>query len=172
LLFIEVQKIMADLKLIPNLKILSSSKLPLVLLMLVNVFGSLPAWSAVPIACIGKNNIVKLEVVSTPAEVQRGLMYRTSLPEGTGMVFLFHPPKPEKFWMYHTLISLDMCFIYKDHIVKIFENVPPCRSENPNDCPTYPASGIGINVSEVIELPAGYVKKHGIKEGDKITFQL
>jgi len=142
------------------------------LVILTYVFIFLPAWSAVPVACIGKNNIVKLEVASSPEEVQKGLMFRTSLPEGTGMVFLFHPPRKEKFWMYHTLISLDMCFILNDRIVKIFEDVQPCRSENPYDCPTYPGDGPGIMVSEVIELPAGYVKKHGIKEGDKVTFTL
>ncbi len=133
---------------------------------------SSPVWSKMPTACIGNNNIVKVEVASTPEEVTRGLMYRTALPEGSGMVFLFHPPQPIKFWMYHTLIPLDMCFIKDDQIVKIFENVPPCRSENPNECPTYPGKGPGINVSEVIELPAGYTKRHGIKEGDKVTFAL
>lgn len=139
---------------------------------LIYAFIALPVLSAVPTVCIGKDNIVKLEVASSPEAVQRGLMYRTSLAEGTGMVFLFHPPSPEKFWMYHTLIPLDMCFIYNDRIVKIFENVQPCRSETPGDCPTYPANGPGVTVSEVIELPAGYVKKHGIKEGDKVTFTL
>ena len=140
-------------------------------ILFVIIYTLLPAWADVPTACIGKSNIVKLEVASTLEQVQRGLMYRTSLAEGSGMVFLFHPAAPQRFWMYHTLIPLDMCFILNDHIVKIFENVPPCRSENPNDCPTYP-SGSGIAVSEVIELPAGYCKKHSIKEGDKVTFKL
>jgi uncharacterized membrane protein (UPF0127 family) len=143
-----------------------------ILSILAVILMSIPAFAAVPTVCIGKNNIVKLEVASTSEQVQRGLMFRTSLAEGSGMVFLFHPAAPQKFWMYHCFISLDMCFVLNDHIVKIFENVPPCKAENPNDCPTYPGPGPGITVSEVIELPAGYCKKHGIKEGDKITFQL
>ena len=65
-----------------------------------------------------------------------------------------------------------MCFIYQDHIVKIFQDVPPCHSEDTSQCPTYPGSGPGIKVSEVIELPAGYTKRHGIKEGDKVSFAL
>jgi uncharacterized protein len=143
-----------------------------VLTIAVLIFMAIPALAAIPTVCIGKHNVVKLEVASTPEQVTRGLMYRTSLPEGNGMVFLFHPPAPQKFWMYHTLISLDMCFVLNDRIVKIFENVPPCKSENPNDCPTYPGPGPGITVSEVIELPGGYCQKHGIKQGDKITFKL
>lgn len=130
------------------------------------------AWAIMPTANFGGDNIVKLEVASTPEQIERGLMYRTSLADDAGMVFLFHPPRPVKFWMYHTLIPLDMCFILDGKIVKVFENVPPCRSENPRECPTYPKEDPGIRVTEVVELPAGYVKKHGIKSGDKVTFSL
>jgi hypothetical protein len=87
------------------------------------------------------------------------------------MVFLFTPPRAVKFWMFHTLISLDMCFIHNDKIVKICHDVPPCRSENPMDCPTYP-EGQGVVTSYVLELNGGYAKRHGIKEGDTVIFEL
>ncbi len=132
---------------------------------------ALPASADMPTVII-KNNVIKLEVASTPEQIERGLMYRTSLADGAGMVFLFSPAKPVKFWMYHTLIPLDMCFIHKGCIVKIFENVPPCHSEDPRSCPTYPQEDPGIVVSEVVELPGGYAKKHGITEGDKVQFNL
>ena len=98
-------------------------------------------------------------------------MFRTSLPEDQGMVFLFHPPRPVNFWMYHTKISLDMLFVRSGKIIRIFENVPPCTSEDPRECPTYP-QGPGLEASEVIEVQAGYAKKHKVKEGDKVTFEL
>ncbi len=131
---------------------------------------SLPAWATMPTATIGKS-CIKLEVASTPAQIERGLMYRTSLAQDSGMVFLFPPEQTVKFWMYHTLIPLDMCFVRGGRIVKLFENVPPCHSEDPHQCPTYPGEGPGITVSEVIELPGGYAKSHNIKEGDVVTFQ-
>jgi len=131
-----------------------------------------PVLAVMPTAVIGNEHIVKLEVASTPEQIQKGLMYRTSLAENSGMVFLFNPPRPVKFWMYHTLIPLDMFFVNKGRIVKIFENVPPCHSEDPRECPTYPKEDPGINASEVIELAGGYAKKHGIKEGDKVIFKL
>ncbi len=62
---------------------------------------------------------VKLEVASSSEEIEHGLMYRTSMPETQGMVFLFHPHRPVAFWMYHTLISLDMLFVRDGKIVKI-----------------------------------------------------
>ena len=142
----------------------------IVLTVMANLFC--PALAFTPTATIGKGNIVKLEIASTPEQIERGLMYRTSLADGSGMVFLFNPPRAVRFWMYHTLIPLDMCFIDKGRIVKIFENVPPCRSEDPRGCVTYPETDPGIYVTEVVELPGGYAKKHGIKNGDKVTFAL
>lgn len=121
-----------------------------------------------PVAVIGKNRIT-LEVASSEQEITRGLMFRTSMPEESGMVFVFDPPRPVNFWMYHTLIPLDMMFIKNNKIVKIFEDVPPCKSENPQDCPRYPADD-GIMVNEVLEVNGGYAKRHGIKEGDKVDF--
>src|SRR6516225_7899828 len=129
------------------------------------------ASARMPVARIAGNHTVHLEVASTEAEIEHGLMYRTSLPEDCGMVFLFAPPLAVKFWMYHTLISLDMYFIHNGKIVRICQNVPPCRSENPMDCPTYP-EGERCVVSEVLELNGGYTKRHGIKEGDSVVFEL
>jgi uncharacterized membrane protein (UPF0127 family) len=130
----------------------------------------LPVLAKMPTAKIG-NNVIKLEVASTNAEIQRGLMYRTSMPEDAGMVFIFHPARPVTFWMYHTKIPLDMIFIKDGKIIKIFENVPPCPSEDSSLCPTYPQSTT-IVVTEVVEVNGGYAKRHGIKEGDDVSFSL
>jgi len=132
--------------------------------------GAGSADAKMPSVKIGKN-VVKLEVAASDKEIQRGLMYRTSMPEDQGMVFLFHPPRAVNFWMYHTLIPLDMLFVKDGKIVKIFENVPPCRSEDPKECPLYP-EGPGMTVSEVIELNGGYSKRHEVKEGDSVNFQI
>lgn len=118
----------------------------------------------------GKANVT-LEVADTEPKITRGLMYRTSLAPDAGMVFLFRPNREVNFWMYHTLIPLDMLFVKNNKIVKLIADVQPCKSENPQDCATYPG-GRGVDVSEVIELAAGYAKQHSIKEGDTVTFNL
>jgi len=137
------------------------------------------AQTKVPVAKImtekiGADNVVKLEVASTPEEIETGLMHRTSIPEDHGMVFLFKTPEiPSQyvqFWMYHCLMSLDMLFIKNGRIVKICENVPPCYSENKGACPKYPSRM--IEVTEVLELQAGYAKRHQVKEGDSVVFEL
>ena len=128
------------------------------------------ALAKAPLARIGANT-VKLEVAATDEEVQRGLMFRTAMPEDAGMVFIFNPNRPVNFWMYHTLIPLDMLFIKEGKIVKIFDHVPPCKSESPRECPQYP-NGPGIDVSEVVEVNAGYAQRHNVKEGDAVSFEL
>ena len=128
------------------------------------------AQNKVPIARIGADNVVKVEIASTPQEIEFGLMKRTSLPDEHGMVFLFHPPHNVQFWMYNCLMSLDMIFVKNGKVIKICENVPPCLSKNPDECPKYPPTI--IDVSEVIEVQAGYAQKHHVKEGDKVSFEL
>ena len=138
-------------------------------LTLFTTFTCREALAMLPTVKLGDQE-VKLEVASSKEEIENGLMYRTSMPETQGMVFLFHPHRPVAFWMYHTLISLDMLFVRDGKIVKICKQVPPCKSEDPSKCPTYPAEST-IDVSEVIEVNGGYCERHGVKEGDSVQFE-
>lgn len=144
--------------------------LPLVLASAILICGHASAYAKAPLAILGDKKI-QLEVAQTPAEIARGLMYRTDLPEYSGMVFLFQPPRKVRFWMKNCLISLDMLFIANGKIIKICHSVPPCKAARDEDCPLYPESG-EIEASEVLELQSGYAKRHGVKEGDSISFQL
>jgi uncharacterized protein len=146
----------------------------LMALLLVWAQAAAPAQASgrVPTVEIGKNK-VKLEVASTPEQIKRGLMYRTAMSEDHGMVFLFRPPSAVRFWMAHCFIPLDMLMIKDDKIVRIFENVPPCRAATEAECPTYPGvDEEAVEVTEVVEVNGGYAKRHGIKVGDTVKFSL
>lgn len=113
--------------------------------------------------------IVKAELAVTPEETEKGLMFRTELPEGTGMLFVFDSDEPRYFWMKNTLIDLDIIFITSD--LKVFSyaaNVPHSYVYTP-DAQVATAGGFG---RYVLELPAGSVKKHSIKEGSALEFYL
>lgn len=112
---------------------------------------------------------VKAELAITPQEAEKGLMFRTELPEGTGMLFIFKEDDSRYFWMKNTLIDLDIIFITSDK--KIFsyeENVPHSYIYTP-DNQVAKASGFG---QYVLELPAGSVKKHKITDGSQLEFTL
>ena len=110
---------------------------------------------------------VKAELALTKAESEKGLMYRETLPEGEGMLFVFSKETPHYFWMKNTFVNLDMLFIGKDKIVnQAWENVPRSYAYTPDK----QVAIRGGMAKYVLELPAKSITKHGIKIGSKINF--
>ncbi len=105
---------------------------------------------------------ISVELAKTPEERSEGLMYRTELAEGNGMLFDFDKPTTVHFWMKNTLIPLDMLFADGGGtIVKIHENAIP------NDLTIITSE---IPVRWVLEVPGGYSRKKGMQIGDVLTY--
>jgi uncharacterized membrane protein (UPF0127 family) len=105
---------------------------------------------------------VDVEIVSTSAQIQRGLMYREHLPPDHGMLFLMSEDRVHSFWMQNTLIPLDMIFIAKDlTIAGIVENAEP-RTETLRqvDKPSL----------YVLEVNGGFCAAHKVMPGTKVRF--
>ena len=108
--------------------------------------------------------VFSVEVMRTPADRARGLMFRKELPEGQGMLFDFSPEQHISMWMKNTLISLDMIFIRADgRILRIAENT---KTESEREIPS------GGPVRGVLEVIAGTSKKLGIAPGDRVAHPL
>lgn len=108
---------------------------------------------------------VQIEVARTAAERKQGLMERTVLEAGTGMLFIFDPEDRPSMWMKNMLIPLDLVFIGADKTVNHIENnAPPCAESEAKNCPQYTSKEAA---SFVLELPAGYAKEKGIRPGDR-----
>src|SRR4030095_3548252 len=107
---------------------------------------------------------VDAELATTPETRTRGLMERSSLPAEQGMLFLFEVAQPLSFWMFNTLIPLDIIFADAERrIPSGYTSVPPCRP--PSRCPTYSSRGLA---QFVLEVNAGTVVKAGIDVGDEL----
>ncbi len=113
--------------------------------------------------------VIRAELATEPRDQQRGLMFRTSLAPDRGMLFVFPAPAANHpFWMYHTLIPLDILWIDSHRrIVFVSPQTPPCPSENPPDCPNY---GGPAGAQFVLELSAGSIAAHGLQPGDTLRF--
>ena len=111
---------------------------------------------------------IRVETAIDPDEQERGLMFRKSLAPDRGMLFIFAEPDRHPFFMYHTLIPLDIIWMDSSQkIVFISRNTPPCPSEKPAECPNY---GGSEPAQFVLEIPGGAAASYGIKEGDRLQF--
>ena len=111
---------------------------------------------------------VHVELAKTPAEQEYGLMGRTSLPEGRGMLFIHDDMARHAYWMYHCKIGLDIVWMNAQHqIVEMSPNTPPCRGKS-STCPNY---GGKVPSQYVLELPVGAIRKHHLTVGERVEFQ-
>lgn len=105
---------------------------------------------------------ITVELAKTDRERAKGLMYRKSLGDNEGMLFLFPEEKVQGFWMKNTYISLDMIFIDKTNkVVGILEKVPALNEKRRS---VKPASQL------VLELNAGGAARHGIVVGSRLNY--
>ena len=119
----------------------------------------------VTIASANGSHVFTVETARTAAEQERGLMYRTDIPQDGGMLFAPYPPeggppREASFWMKNTPSPLDIVFIRADHsIARIAENAVPF-DETP-----IPS---GEPVAAILELKGGRAAALGIAEGDTV----
>jgi hypothetical protein len=106
---------------------------------------------------------VEVEVAATPEARTRGMMWRTELAAGKGMLFLFPQEEVQSFWMRNTLIPLDMIFINTSmKVVGIVERAEPR---------TLTARTVGIPSQYVLEVPGGWSQSVGVTKGSTAEFE-
>ena len=154
----------------------ASLLLPLAALLPMSLLSSF-AWGqatkemqtlALAIHSEGGPHRLDVEVAETSSQRQRGLMGRESLPEAQGMLFRFENEQSvnNAFWMYKTLIPLDIAFIDANGRIVAINTMPPCESTSPSDCPSYPP---GTAYHSALEVNGGYFAERGIKVGDCVS---
>jgi len=124
----------------------------------------------IPSGCRAKNSpkicfkqtCLRLEIADTQNARINGLMFRKSLPDKSGMLFVFPVEDIYSFWMKNTLIPLDMIWLDKNYkVVHIKSWVPACVTD---DCPSYDP---GVKAMYVLEVNAGFTELYQIKINDK-----
>jgi uncharacterized membrane protein (UPF0127 family) len=101
-----------------------------------------------------------VELADTPAEREKGLMFRTALAPDAGMLFDYHREQQAAFWMQNTLIPLDMVFVAADGVVKTIH-----VNARPLDTTSIPSV---VPIRFVLEIPGGRSVEIGLKPGDKM----
>jgi uncharacterized membrane protein (UPF0127 family) len=125
-----------------------------------------PAADTGPRIQMPSGAVYAIELALTPEQQEQGLMFRESLPERTGMLFVFAETAPHHFWMKNTMIPLDM--IWMDEagtVLFISAGTPPCKAD---PCPTY---GPDFPAKSVLEIAGGKAKSEGVTVGTTLKVQ-
>lgn len=106
------------------------------------------------------NQTLTVEIADTNETRETGLMRRTNLPEGSGMLFIYQEPQILGFWMKNTIIPLSIGFFDKDKILINTAEMEPhtgtARSKRPG--------------MYALEVPKGWFRRHQIEPGAKFSF--
>lgn len=103
-----------------------------------------------------------IEIAETSFEIQTGLMYRESMKDNQGMLFVFPNIQERNFYMKNTRFPLDLIFL--DHnktVVSFQENAQPL---NENSLPSNALAQF------VLEVNAGLAEKWLLEVGDKMDY--
>ena len=118
-----------------------------------------------------------LELAVGDVAIQQGLMGRATIPEGTGMLFVFPEPGVHQFWMANCLIDIDVIFLDgQGRVTTMYRmTIEPPRGERESVLQyeeRLPYYSSRVPVRFAIELPAGSVDTLGLRVGDAIPIDI
>jgi uncharacterized protein len=106
------------------------------------------------------SHVLRVEIVSTDAERQKGLMFREKLGRDDGMLFVFDEPAYHSMWMKNTLIPLSVAFVDANgEILNILDMEPHSPETRMSAGPA----------SFAIETNKGWFGERGIQPGARVT---
>lgn len=128
----------------------------------------LASTSLIATACASDGQWVELageryavEVADDDQERARGLMFRDSLADGHGMLFIHEREERQAYWMKNTRIPLDILYFDASlRLVSQQRSIPPCTAGD--RCPAYPSEGAALYV---LELNAGEAGRLALEDG-------
>jgi uncharacterized membrane protein (UPF0127 family) len=103
---------------------------------------------------------VRVEIADNASEHARGLMYRTTLAEDRGMLFIFEGEQTLSFTMKNTLIPLSIAFIDSEGRIVDIQEMKPLDDDPPSYVSAKPAQ-------YALEVNQGFFEEQGVEVGDR-----
>jgi len=111
------------------------------------------------------------EIAETPRERQRGLMFRTAMPEESGMMFVFQASQSGGFWMYNTILPLSIAYIDSSGSIVTIRDMQPCAGRSQAECSQEAAAYLSTAPYRyALEVNQGYFDARGITVGDSVSY--
>jgi uncharacterized membrane protein (UPF0127 family) len=112
---------------------------------------------------------LNVEIADTGRLRMHGLMFRTSLADDDGMLFIFEQEQPLGFWMKNTLIPLSIAYFDAGKkIVSIHEMTPAVQGLRDDMLPGYESAKPAMYA---LEMNKNWFAKNKVKVGDHFEFK-
>jgi len=128
--------------------------------------GSANGYESGKIAIYGKKTFkASVLIANKPKEWVLGLMYVRRLDRNAGLLMIL-PPAKVAIWMKNMLMPIDCIYINRKEVVRVYKNLPACRTKN---CKKYYSKSL-VNI--ILEVNAGTAKRYGIKKNDEVSLKI
>jgi uncharacterized protein len=111
------------------------------------------------------------EIAETPRQRQRGLMFRTAMPEESGMMFVFQTSQSGGFWMFNTILPLSIAYINSNGTIVTIRDMQPCAGRPQAECSQEAAAYVATAPYRyALEVNQGYFDARNITVGDSVSY--
>lgn len=104
---------------------------------------------------------VEAELAVTLTEISTGMMFRTNMPDNTGMLFVFAGPRQREFYMKNCLVSISAAYIDTEGAIAEFVELHPGVEK--------PVPSKSHQIQYVLEMPKGWFERNQISTGTVIN---
>jgi uncharacterized protein len=109
------------------------------------------------------DRMVQMQIAADPGEMQKGLMYRTSMGQDEGMLFLYDKPQQMNFWMHDTEIPLNIGYFDPSGELKETYEMYPHDEKT--------VSSRSKNLQFALEMNQGWYGQAGMKPGARLDLK-
>jgi uncharacterized membrane protein (UPF0127 family) len=109
------------------------------------------------------DRVVQAQVAALADEMEHGLMFRQSMGEDEGMIFVFAKPQAQSFWMRNTTLPLDIGYFDETGELKEIYPMYPLDER--------PVASHSKGIQFCLEMNQGWFKRAGVKPGDKLDLK-
>jgi uncharacterized membrane protein (UPF0127 family) len=109
---------------------------------------------------VGQAPRIVAEVARRPGEMAMGLMFRDSLGDNEGMLFVFERERRASFWMANTIIPLTVAYLDREGVILEFHDLKPLDMT--------PVISKSDRVAFALEMNRGWFKLNRVNVGDRV----
>jgi uncharacterized membrane protein (UPF0127 family) len=106
-----------------------------------------------------KGHTIRVELANNEDARRTGLMFRRSLPDNQGMLFVYETEGRYAMWMKNTYVPLSVAFVDRKGVILNIEDMQP---------QTLDSHGSAGDAKYSLEMNQGWFSKRGVRKGDRV----